>query len=274
MEKPSFGNESTENPKRIHLTFMRHAEQAGYSEQDLKVNDNPVLSLKGEDQAKEAFGKHHPTLPNKFAVRTSGLDRAVRTGGEIVNSAKQNDDLIVFKQRKRNELGSPDESLYSKEVAKEVGVLLKEKGDEAALAWFMGHDPEQRIDSETKSIYEIGSRIAKSIKKHIKLLERMQDDDLNIDLVSHGGLLEPALYTLIGDQVEDDPINPEGKSFLEKMGGKLTHTEGFHIDIEQNGKDISVKISLRGHEYSIPVEKIYSIIQKAEEIEGSYNLNR
>jgi len=170
-----------------------------------------------------------------------------------------------YKARTRFELGL---SNLSKEFIAEWKKKTKEEGGITALEWYLSFGKE-KPDVDTMSPYEMASRVARNVLTHSKMTERYYNDS-KIDLIngSHSPTLDVFIATTLKEEIEKDPINPEGKNITEKMGGRFKTAEQFEVDttIDNEGKK-ALEVKFRGKEYDLAKRKLEEMVSDLEKIE-------
>lgn len=231
--------------------YFRHGEKLPTGE----------LAPTGFEQAKIAGEEMETTLKGP-KVYHSEVKRAEDFGKTIQEATKSQK---AYKARMRLEIGMTG---YSKDFLKKWSEMTKEKGANGVMQWWLDFGKE-KPDPESISPYEIASRFAKHALTHTKMTERYYSGS-KVDMInaSHGSIMEPFVAFALGDQIEKDPVNSEGKNLVEKMGGAFTTAESFEIDtsINEEGKK-TLKVKLRGKEYDLPEEKLEELARFSE-LEG------
>lgn len=107
------------------------------------------------------------------------------------------------------------------------------------------------------SILEVVLRMAKHLQNYTKVTNKLKSDTkVYIHEVSHSGFIEPFLIYLLNKKIIDNPINPDGKTDLEKLGGGFKPNEKLRINIERQERGGPVKLSfqLRGRTYKMEID--------------------
>lgn len=119
---------------------------------------------------------------------------------------------------------------------------------------------------EGVSMLEIILRAAKYYKNHIDLAGRLDNGSkVFLKEENHSGIIEPLLIHLLGDQIEVNPVNPEGKTTLEKLGGTLEPSERVKISIQRisNAEPVIIEFGFRGKRYSLEINGKDDILTKS-----------
>lgn len=257
MEQKIF--ESKENGRNVHIRakFIRHGEKNSF---------DGGLTDKGVENAKE-YGREFKPLRDGVKGFHSQIKRSKDT---LENITQEIDVEKKYKSRQRNDLllNDPDEMLWSEDSLRKYKELVNENtGDEnAALDWYLSYG-EQRPDPNTVSPREVATRLANLVEKYVRMVSKLKNGS-SVDFVhvSHSGTIEPFLQQVIGNEIEQNPINPEGKTFLEKMGGMINFLEEFEVDIKTNeNDDVAVELTFRGHKFLISPEKLKEIANYNED---------
>lgn len=229
--------------------YFRHGEKLPTGE----------LAPAGFEQAKIAGEEMETTLKGP-KVYHSEIKRAEDFGKTIQEATKSQK---AYKARMRLEIGMTG---YSKDFLKKWGEMTKEKGANGVIQWWLDFGKEEP-DPESISPYEIASRFAKHVLTHTKMTEKYYSGS-KVDMInaSHGSIMEPFVAFALSDQIEKDPVNPEGKTLVEKMGGAFATAEAFEVDtmIDEQGEK-TLKVKLRGKEYDLPEEKLKELANFSKE---------
>lgn len=210
------------------------------------------LSEKGIEQAKaigagrKAIGRgvkgyHSPIERTKTMVET-----AIDSIPENVSAAE----LKKYNTRMRKELGFMP---FSKAAAAEWG-----KRGATAADWYFENYYNQPFDKESLSAKEWAEQAASLFYRHIRMAGRLKDGSkVNLEEASHGGYLDAFLADGFKEQIEKDPVNPQGETIIAKMGGDIQMADQFQIDTKtDSGGRLSAKLLLRGKEYPVNLAKL------------------
>jgi len=112
---------------------------------------------------------------------------------------------------------------------------------------------EKRPDPDTLSPKEMASRVAKVLFDQIRMIGRLKPGSkVNLADASHTPVLDIFVLIAFKDQIEQDPINPEGKTLVEKMGGMFKTADGFEVKAKTDSEgNLSAKVFFRGKKYNI-----------------------
>ncbi len=117
---------------------------------------------------------------------------------------------------------------------------------------------EKRPDKTTLSPKEMASRVAEVLLLQIRTIGRLKSGSkVNLADASHSPTLDVFIAEFLKEQIEEDPINPQGESLVEKMGGTFKMAEGFevHVKTDEQGK-LSADLSFRGKKYNVDVDEL------------------
>jgi len=106
------------------------------------------------------------------------------------------------------------------------------------------------------SMLEVTLRIMKHFKYYIKATNKFRSDSkIFISEINHSGFIEPFLIYLLNEQILENPIDGDGKSELEKIGGGFEPNESVGITIRRKKKDGDVEITfkLRNRIYNLNI---------------------
>ncbi len=210
------------------------------------------LAPKGFEQAKEAGGKLEKAKP--YFGEAQRAEDFARTAEESTEKSGG------YKGRMRVELGG----LIHLSGKWKAGWKEKGAGTEA-VQWYLDEykDKERKPDDPgTMSPYEMACRIAKSVSEHSRMAERLYKGSReNLFNGSHSPIVEVFLATALKEDIEKDPVNPEGKTLMEKMGGQFKTAEQFEVDtvIDDKGEK-TLKVKFRDKEYDLSEEKLEKMV--------------
>lgn len=112
----------------------------------------------------------------------------------------------------------------------------------------------------------MASGVAKNVLTHSKMAERYRTGS-KVDMVngSHSPTLDVFIATALKEQIEKEPINPEGQNLTEKMGGRFKTAEGFEVDtiIDSESKK-SLILKFRGKEFPLDENKLEEMVEDFE----------
>jgi len=143
--------------------------------------------------------------------------------------------------------------------------LIKTKFGESAKFIEMN---EEEIPLNITSPRELASAIAKHIMHFIEVSSKLPSNiEGTLVNITHLPTLLSFLKNAIGKSVDQNPINPEGENFVEKIGGPINIAEHINIKIyRENPENFRIIVQLRNKEFSIDPEdlKLLATYQRTE----------
>lgn len=141
---------------------------------------------------------------------------------------------------------------------KEKLIGIKELDEEIIKKQFHGianyiETPEELVPQGIHSPKELASNIAQHILRSVKMSLKLpsKTEALLINITHQPNLLS-FLKNIIGAQIKQEAINPDGKNFVEKIGGRFNPTERMVIKIIRESPDkYDIILVLRGKEFVI-----------------------
>lgn len=133
-----------------------------------------------------------------------------------------------------------------------------------SIEWIYENYRDRPYDKDSLSAREMANRAAELFYRHIRLGGRLKDGSrVNLEEVSHTPTLDMFVAEAFREQIEMDPVNPEGSSPFQKMGGGFKEAEQFQIlaKTDENGR-LSAQFLFRGKVYPVNLKKLR---QMAEE---------
>lgn len=188
-------------------------------------------------------GYHSPAERTRQMV-DSTIDAEIETATET--------DLKKLATRMRQQI---DYLPMSKDFLKEWAT--KSTG---AVQWYYDLG-DNRFDENTISGREMAERAANLFYRQIRLSGRLKDGSkVTLETASHTPTLDIFVLHAFRDQIENDPVNPEGLSLVDKMGGGFKEAEEFQIrtSTDHEGK-LSAKFIFRGKEWAVNLAKMKSM---------------
>lgn len=253
---------------RIRAVFSTHAEA-------LKSDDPKKADLTdtGTKQAKSLFSNNvlngNPVYcfyPDDDFVH---VEQTVATGlQEVKPEFREN----IFA---KTELGLANEQgllLISKEFLWELAQRSK-KDFKRTVEWWLSFPKNVRPDENSLSPAEFSSRIVSVLNPYLFHGRLMRKSPvINLFFISYNLLLCRLVFDLLEKEILQDPINPAGKNFLEKMGGVLKLCEPVIFDITRQfalGK-IEIEVIFRTKVYILKNEKLAEIYDLDKQMEKQY----
>jgi len=286
MEKPKT-TEQFKNRERfgrnveVKAIFMRHGPRAEMRD----TTEKTLISEAGKKKIRE-IGKALETGRHGIKGYTSQVERAVETANLVLEEQEKNS-AKVFKLRKKSELGLlPSSENFSRRFMEITNENLPwnfeeleegekqetfDKAEDKALDWWLKMR-DRRPDEKTPSPQEVAADIAKLVNRYIRMADRLYSGS-EIDLLntSHKGTLEPFLKEVLIRKIQDEKGKEKivrGFESIEEIGGGMRPAESWELDIktDENGNK-KVKLSLRGQEYDIDMERLKELVQLSKEQE-------
>jgi hypothetical protein len=128
---------------------------------------------------------------------------------------------------------------------------------------------QKQLDVGGISMLEVALRMGSHLEKYVRLTKHLNNDSkVFLYEVNHSGFIEPDLAYLLRDQIESDPVSPDGQSTLEKMGGAFQPSEDVKISIKREGREqpVQVLFGLRGKQYSLVVDGRSDILTRSRKL--------
>lgn len=220
-------------PTVFDIEFIRHAE---------RTNDGAGKELTPEGrQDAEKFGKGLIELDDGTKVYCSPREWTMETA-EVIR-----ENLVEPEGYQLGKRGVLKPS-FSKPLLDQMYAWREDPnlGNDGAMAKYisLGKKP----DEESASPVEIARVVAARLERlcRIASLNRFSGKNLSLPHIAHDFTIMPFLAIIFKGDIESNPINPEGKNIVEKMGGSLKPLEGFHAVIKKAGdEEPIVSISFR-----------------------------
>lgn len=280
-KKASFNAARIENPDEV----KKAASEFDLSSYDyVGVRTTPVERAVDTAQwAREGY-KENPTVKNKEAVKvrikklSSGiLSESGTVIKDILKDTENTKDLNLIspdirEKYKEAVLAAPD-SDWEKENAgvnafieileseiRSIPTALHELDSnqdfsEQALQEIEALKTKQ-LNSGGISILEVALRMGSHLEKYARLTQHLKNESkVFFYEVNHSGFIEPDLVYLLKEQIESNPVNPDGQTILEKIGGAFEPSEGVKISIKREQRDGSAMMifEIRGKQYTLEV---------------------
>jgi len=134
---------------------------------------------------------------------------------------------------------------------------LSKQGSNKPLETYLSFN-EERPDQTTLSPKEMASRVGKVIYDQIRLIGRLKSgSEVNLVDASHSPTLDVFIASFLKNKIEQDPVDLEGETLVEKMGGAFSVAEGFDIKVKTDEqRKLTAKINFRGKEYEIDMNEL------------------
>lgn len=246
------------------------------------VSAGTLISKRGEEEVRE-IGKKFMAKRHGMKAYTSPVERAVRTA-ELVLEEQRQKGTRIYNTRKRSELGLwtasdtfirhwiqiTNENLppnFEELEGHEKQETFDRAEDSALDEWLK---KEQRPDEETPSPQEVAAGMAKLVDRYINMAYYLYSDS-EIDLLntSHKGTLEPLLKEILLRKVRDgNNIERRVRGFekIEEIGGGMRPSESWQLLVKTDETgNRSVKLSLRGQEYDIDMNRLDELVRLSSE---------
>ena len=249
---PERGNNIT-----LDFIFARHGEKESEGEES-------VLTKKGHEQATELGRSVFINVPKDgFKLYHSSKVRTKQTAEDLIESLMEEMPLPQTQTEKINKLKEKGLNVRIPRPQKWLGTG---ELNEESLKIFGGSlgfivMKEENIPQDITSPRELASPIAKHVMRLVEASSKLPSDtEVAFVNVTHLPTLLAFLKNTIGQVVEQNPINPEGKNFAEKIGGPIDPAE--HITLKmhrENPDDYNIIIQIRGKEFPINTEILKSL---------------
>ncbi len=245
LEKKEYGKNIVQRD-----IYYRHGEKTSGGE----------LAPKGFKQAEE-IGKSLKVAKAGIKPYFSEFKRAEDFAKATTEATKTKKKFVA-----RQRFGLGKKEYWPPELMKKVKTVITEKGEEAGFQYYLDFG-DKKPTPDSLSPKEVAAKFAKQVLTHVKMTDRYYNGS-EVDLINgtHGFAIEPFLKEAISDQVEKNPVNLRGKTFLEKMGGKFKTAENFEVltKIDEKGEK-TIKLLLRDKEYDLNPEKLENLIKECKE---------
>lgn len=131
------------------------------------------------------------------------------------------------------------------------------------LKQFIELDDKQPVPN-TISAEKIAARVAHHFLRQVRIPERCYSgSEVTLINTSHSVILEPFLKEAIGKAIENDPVNKEGKDFVDKIGGAFKTGEGFEVDVQIDEKgEKSIKLTFREKTFEVDFDRLEELVKK------------
>ena len=205
------------------------------------------LSVKGHQQAIEQ-GKSRELIGTRVkgyrgpAKRTGQMVETI-TDTEVGQADLTKDDFEKLNTRTRTELDY--EPLSPAFLAE-----WKKRGKDA-LQWYI--DQPFPFDGRTIEASQLANRAGNLIDREIRMVGKLNSGSkINLENASHSPTLDVFVAKALYKEIQNDPVNPEGTTIIEKMGGGFKEGENFQIKArtDANGR-LTATATFRGKEYPI-----------------------
>ncbi len=237
----------------LHFVFARHGEPSDTA-------GGPALTEKGQAQAAE-LGSVIETPHDGIKVYYSDKERAQQTADILMDQVavpKAQSEKIQALTKK----GFEGVRIHRKERLLGTGLLNKELIREqfGGSAQFV-EKTEEEIPPDITSPRELASAVARHVMRFVDVSATLPSNvEGTIVNITHLPTLLSFLKNTIGDHINQNPINPDGKSFVEKIGGGMDHAEQVALKIyRKDQEDVQLDVQLRGRSFVINLEDLQTL---------------
>ena len=257
----------------VKMLFMRHGE---------KASEAGLLSEAGKRKLQEQF-QNYPQTSDKIKLSTANVGRNIQTLRIIEDSIKDEklgtshiDTAYGYFSEKLGGITDHQKEVdFSDDFVDRLHELIR-TGEENDVVQSYIDFQDQRPDQDTISPKEMASKIAKRVLVQSKIAKRLYSGS-KVDFIQITGSTPffPLLKELISDEVDVNPVNPEGKNFTEKIGGTWDFGEGVTIEANTNehGELQPLKVSFRGKEYVVDLDQLTELAKSEEISPRKYKLS-
>jgi len=255
MNPEKFESKIEQSPERgnnvtLNFVFARHGEKSSEGEES-------TLTEGGQEQAVE-LSRLIETPKGGVKVYYSDKIRAHQTAEILMNEVnvpqKQAEKIEELEQK-----GFRGVRIHRQEKLLGTGVLDEKmvKTQFGGSAKFVEMS-EEEIPQNVTSPRELASAVAKHIMRFVEVSSRLPSNvEGTLINITHLPTLLSFLKNAIGEDVDKNPINPEGKNFVEKIGGPISPAEQMTLRIyRENKENFKAIIQLRGREFIIDPENL------------------
>lgn len=227
---------------RLLISITRHGEKTPEG----KLSPKGFEQARAKGESREIVGEvikgyHSPEERTKQMV-----DAEIAAMPETISGQ----DLKKYDSRMRKQL---DYNPLSKTTMTE----WKNQGGKA-VEWYYQNYHDQGMDADSISAGDMANRAANLIYRHIRMAGRLKDGSrANLEYASHTPTLDMFVADAFKDQIESDPINPDGTNTIQKMGGGFKEAEEFQIRAKTDTAGVlSATFTFRGKEYEVNLDKL------------------
>lgn len=217
----------------MNIVFDRHAQYD---------RNSGALSEEGK-QTSHKKGEQKTMLEDngQYIVKGYSSDylRTQQTVSETIDSINTEKKGV---NRVKLELGDPNNDFYIPDINQ-----FLDKG-------------EVQVDNKIITTLELAKDIAKRLDIFVRMSKKLKNNS-KADLinVTHLPWILSFLKEVAGDEISN--INPEGKNFVERIGGTIDFVEGFEVAVKRENKDnVSMILKFRDKEVSIPYSKLQELL--------------
>ena len=261
----------------IHAIFIRHGEKK-YDPNNPETTLTPEGEIKslefGKSRTKKDMIKPYTSdTPRtrrtaELATESSPMENkgTMRTRKEISFTYDENGQFLLDVMKiKKDILGEDFNNLDDEEKQKRLKRATIKQVD------FYLNFKDRRPDPMTYSPVETASGIAKLVDRYIKMSGKLNSGS-NVDLVNatHDFNLAAFLKETIVREIEEKKVR--GFQSIEEIGGSMDFNENFEIIINRKDQNnISAKISFRGLEYELDMDRIKELVEVAKKLEKKHD---
>lgn len=242
----------------------------------------------GEAGFKKSAGKHFPdfrdTVPRVLETAEEINAQIKASGGGVLTLRARSLLGYFFREKKEADAPEPENleaahALYAIMTPNDLKKLLhiekmftdkldknappeevmhaRREGEREALRWFL-ESGDTELEPGSLNRHQIAARISEVLTKQINMGKKLYADSrVKLFDISQSGLIESFLYELLAQRIAKDPINPDGKDFIDQIGGPMNFLEGFALqsvyDTEGN-LSLQVSLSRGGITKTYPIE--------------------
>jgi len=224
------------------ISITRHGEKTPEG----KLTEKGFKQAEAKGQSREIVGNvvkgyHSPEFRTKQMV-----DAEIVAIPETISGQE----LKKYDSRMRQQL---DYNPLSKATMAE----WKNQGGKA-VEWYYQNYHDQAMDGDSISAGDMANRTANLVYRHIRMAGRLKDGSrANLEYASHTPTLDMFVADAFKDQIEKDPMKPDGTNTIQKMGGGFKEAEEFQIRAKTDTTGmLSATFSFRDKEYQVDLEKL------------------
>lgn len=222
------------------ISITRHGDKTPEGE----LSEKGFAQARQKGQAREVVGPgvkgYHS--PEKRTKQTA--DTIVETIPGQIDA----EEITKYASRARDQL-------HFKPVSKEFLAEWAKQGKNQ-LEWYVNQD--KPFDAGTITAQQMADRAANFIYRQARMIGRLKDGSrVNLEDASHTPTLDVFVLKAMKDEIERNPVNPEGKTLIEKMGGGFETADEFSIraQTDQSGR-LSANMVFRGKEWPLSLKRL------------------
>jgi len=248
------GNVPNHTNVEEHIYHQRHGNKTAKGE----LAPSGIVQAIESGLARELNGATHVMVNGSEIERTKVTGRFAAAG--MAESAEKKKQSLKVGRAKTKE-GMSFTPFSKAGVAKFQEVA---KGGEDPAKWYWQNHMETGFDEGTISGKEMAERTAHDIYREIEMAGRLNDGSkIAIENASHTLPIEVFLMEAMGDEIEKDPVNPEGTDAYDRMGGSFGPADDYEIvaKTDENGR-LTATMHLRGKEYRVNLRKLSEMSER------------